>query len=337
MFLTLFKLAIFAVMSNNECVICTNSVTKKLPGIQCQGFCRKFYHIKCVDMSKEAMNLLNSITGSAWICNSCRVNDNVTASSSPSVVDPLNSLTQSKLDAGEASLAAFMQQVTRELRDIKKQQVELLASVNFCSNKVTDFEAMMSEFKASQKTVEMLKKQNETLVCQVATLNKKVHDFEQHSRLKNVEIQGVPEKAGEDIFCVVKKIYDFMDLIYDQQLIESAYRVRSYNASSSKAERNIIVSFTSKKSRDALLSAARTKRLGGSDKQPGFKVDSVSNKLFLNEHLTPDNKILFRNARGAAKDKNYKYCWIKNAVIFVRKDDRAKVRRISTLDDISKM
>ncbi|CAH1977268.1 unnamed protein product [Acanthoscelides obtectus] len=55
----------------------------------------------------------------------------------------------------------------------------------------------------------------------------------------------------------------------------------------------------------------------------------VSVTVYVNEHLSLANKILFKEARTVAKNKKYKFVWTKGGQIFVRKDDTSKTIHIS--------
>ena len=57
----------------------------------------------------------------------------------------------------------------------------------------------------------------------------------------------------------------------------------------------------------------------------------------VNEHLSRGNKLLFRDARRAAREKQYKYVWVRGGKIFLRKDDRARVIHVSDADKISRL
>ena len=49
------------------------------------------------------------------------------------------------------------------------------------------------------------------------------------------------------------------------------------------------------------------------------------NKIFLNHELTKTNFDLFMAARSFKKDHNYKFLWMGNGNILLRKDEHSKV------------
>ncbi|KAL3266659.1 hypothetical protein HHI36_010822 [Cryptolaemus montrouzieri] len=78
-----------------------------------------------------------------------------------------------------------------------------------------------------------------------------------------------------------------------------------------------------------------TKRI--ETKLSGFKIDGVSDRLFINEHLTPMNKILYKNARVAAEQNQFKCVWVQSGNILVRKDDTTKILQISSEQNLNKI
>lgn len=52
---------------------------------------------------------------------------------------------------------------------------------------------------------------------------------------------------------------------------------------------------------------------------------STDNKIFINERLIKNKRILFSNTRSTAKEKKYKFVWISNSDILIRKDENAKI------------
>lgn len=58
-------------------------------------------------------------------------------------------------------------------------------------------------------------------------------------------------------------------------------------------------------------------------------------RIFNNEHITKVRRYLLFKTREAAREKLYKYVWINEGDVLVRKDDQSKVFRIRELGDIA--
>ncbi|KAL4703189.1 hypothetical protein ACJJTC_004865 [Scirpophaga incertulas] len=97
---------------------------------------------------------------------------------------------------------------------------------------------------------------------------------------------------------------------------------------------NIIVRFTQRSKKNDLLAAVRARRgLYTSD----LDIDGPASVVFVNDHLAPYNKILYSQVRAMGRSKGYKYIWINDCNIFLRKNDTSKAIHISNSDDLSKV
>ncbi|KAL4104496.1 hypothetical protein QTP88_019792 [Uroleucon formosanum] len=60
-------------------------------------------------------------------------------------------------------------------------------------------------------------------------------------------------------------------------------------------------------------------------------------KIFINEPLTKNKRILFEKTRSTAKEKNYKFVWITNAEILIRKDESSRISHTRASNDPQKI
>ncbi|KAL4720828.1 hypothetical protein ACJJTC_014996 [Scirpophaga incertulas] len=60
-------------------------------------------------------------------------------------------------------------------------------------------------------------------------------------------------------------------------------------------------------------------------------------KIFVNDHLTAENKRLLTSVKGLAKEKSFSYVWVKHSKIHVRKNDTSPVFIISTPSDLNRI
>ena len=92
-------------------------------------------------------------------------------------------------------------------------------------------------------------------------------------------------------------------------------------------KRPILIIFKNKVMRDTVYANKSNLR----------KLDDRHGKLFLNENLPKNLKILLGKANKIRKEKNYKFIWTKNGTILVRKTDNCNVISISRPSDIEKI
>ncbi|CAH2097388.1 unnamed protein product [Euphydryas editha] len=63
----------------------------------------------------------------------------------------------------------------------------------------------------------------------------------------------------------------------------------------------------------------------------------LKSPVYVVEHLSPNNKALHAAARIKAKEMNYKYVWVRNGKIFVRKNEGAELIQIRNKNSLSKI
>lgn len=59
--------------------------------------------------------------------------------------------------------------------------------------------------------------------------------------------------------------------------------------------------------------------------------------IYIVEDLSPSNKALHAATRIKAKEKNYKYVWLRNGKIFVKKSDGSDYILIKNMNDLNKL
>ncbi|XP_063632409.1 epidermal growth factor receptor substrate 15-like 1 [Cydia splendana] len=160
----------------------------------------------------------------------------------------------------------------------------------------------------------------------------KIDALEQQARQCNLEIQNLPEKKDENLVNLLVTLGEKIRCSINRSDVISISRVRP--AMESNKPKHIVVKLSSRVLRDNVLAAYRTRR-GLTSTELG--VSGPQHTLYVNEHLTLRRKKLFRAVREAAKQAKYKYTWISNATILVRKTDTSPTIAIHTDNDIRKI
>ncbi|KAH7970569.1 hypothetical protein HPB49_010641 [Dermacentor silvarum] len=62
---------------------------------------------------------------------------------------------------------------------------------------------------------------------------------------------------------------------------------------------------------------------------------SESANVYVNDHLTPENKRLFAQALSLKKEKHWKFLWVDNGRIKARKSEDSRVHVITNMQDLS--
>lgn len=217
---------------------------------------------------------------------------------------------------------------------------QLSETVNQWATKFTQMDTTINELKIS---TEKLTKENENLNSNFMRAHDQLDAIEQRSRMCNIEIQNLPERKGENLIHIVETLGSVLGVPIDNHLIRDVHRV----ASNKKTDRpkNIIVQLATRRLRAEVVAAARTRReltVGKLLQAAGLRIDDqvsdeMSKIVYVNQHLTLRNKILHSKARAMKKELNYKFVWIQEGSILMRKSDSSKIIPIRSDDDILKL
>lgn len=322
---------------SRDCTKCNKSISSRSPGLQCSGGCDKFFHASCVGIPKSDLAHYKT-DGVFWKCRDCRESANcsiiVDSDPAPPSCSSASSVTE---------LHQVLKSIQTDIRDMNKKYDELLKSITFYGGKIDDFETTLKGLGDKMKRLESVAAENVKLKSVVSDLTSRVEHLEQYSRLNNLILSGIPEKKDEDLKSVVSQIGVAINCPVTENNIDAIHRLPSRNplgengVDGNKRSRGIVIKFLSRNLRDQFLSAAKMYRKHNNIESPGININDLTEKLFINEHLTPLNATLFRNAKEKCREKGYKYCWLRNCVIHVRREDRARVMVIKSDADLKKL
>lgn len=324
-------------MTEKLCKYCNEPVNRKKIGIQCSGFCAQYCHGQCINIVGKQLDAIR-MEGVSWKCAECRTSlvANRARQSFGGAAAIVPSQTPTHSSGNHEDVLEAVQDLKQELRHLREQQNALMESVNFCSGKISDFENKLVKFDEYIKKTDKLIAENARLANQVTGMESKINDLEQISRSQNLEIQGIPEKNNENLMNVLEKIGNYINYNISPEKVDYVHRVQ-LNRNSNNGIKNIVVRLTSIKEKENILAAAKNKRMQKENGSPKMKIDGLSDHLYINEHLTLANKMLYKEVRTAAKAKGYKFFWTKNGAIFARKNEVSRVILIKNEEAIRKM
>lgn len=210
--------------------------------------------------------------------------------------------------------------VTEELKNIKTQLCEFQSSLSFFN---IQFEEMRSSLNEKDALIRKLQNDNENLQSTFKDYANRLCLIEQNLRQSNLEINGVPEHRTENIITAVYQLAKTVgEPLADSDIVQ-ATRVAKVNKDNNRP-RAIVVKLRTPRVRDSLLAAVSR----FNKKQPLDKLSSQHlgisgdrKPVYVSEHLCPASKQLHAATRQTAKDLSYKYVWVRNGRIFVRKDE----------------
>uniref|UniRef100_A0A8D8M163 FP protein C-terminal domain-containing protein n=1 Tax=Cacopsylla melanoneura TaxID=428564 RepID=A0A8D8M163_9HEMI len=198
-----------------------------------------------------------------------------------------------KVLANDASL----DNINKEFLEMKSQIVELQREVN--------------ELKSAQPVM------SDGSLSELNTVKEELEDLRQYTRNRNLVIDGIPVRTGENLSALFLRMGQSLGMNIDPNEIEAIHRLPTRNINTNRAP-TIVVQVKSRPLRDNFVSAAKKKRF---TLENIGQFESCSGNVFVSEHLTPFRSRLFYEARMMRKNHGFKYAWVKSGKIYLKKDD----------------
>ena len=168
-------------------------------------------------------------------------------------------------------------------------------------------------------------------------LTQAIDDIESYSYRYNIKIYGVPmateNESSEETTKLCLKLFQAMG-ISDCTIQDIAHRLPARNASN--RPNAIVCKFTRRITKERIM-AARNQISNVTASQLDIPSSVPLNRLSIFDHLTPKQQKLFYEAKKYKESKQCKYCWTKQGVIFLRKNDHSTVMKLTKLEDLSSL
>lgn len=292
----------------NTCSKCNDKFTD---GVKC-SVCNNSYDFPCSGITEVGYRKLGQERQKSWRCFMCSSSSK--APTNLEIMEQLHIITKklAPLDALVADVEALKESVAGNIKHI------------------SEIDLRVSKLEKSANLLPSLK-------ADISRIDQGISDREQRSRLNNVEIKGVPFNKNENIFDIIQKIASHCKV----HITESQFSFYSRVQSRSKdVEKPIIACFVNRYVKDNFVAAVRAcKGINASDLGYG----NLSSKIYVNDHLTADNKMLLNKAKSLANEineageKKCKYVWVKHCRIYVRKNDNSELILIRGENDLKKI
>ena len=348
-----------------QCTLCRDYHCLNLSGALSKEYCASWIWPVCVNVTKRtkssvthspppartpahAQRVHNTVDNMNMSCDLVAADDDSSLMPLRSTVtmDNISMLLDQKLNA---TLTTFMQNfrtaIKEDLREMVKGEVNSAIAIlkdDFTST--TDYicveqSTLKSEIEDKAKTIMRLELENNRLQSDLNNLNQRLYSVEKISRSCNIEIQAAPETTNENVLKIFKKLCEIVHAPIEDNHILACRRVAKLNRNTSRP-RNILISLPSPRLRDSVLSAIhRFNKTHKDDKLNTKHLDIAgeSRPVFVAEHLSPEHKALNASVRKLAKEHKFKYMWVRNGEIFVRRDDNASAIHIKNTESLKKI
>lgn len=136
---------------------------------------------------------------------------------------------------------------------------------------------------------------------------------------------------------IVKKLGETIGYSVGTDMVRHCTRIAKLNRASNRP-RTIVVQFNSQMVKDYFLASVMNfNRARSNDKLNSTHIGIAGNKdpIFVTEHLSPANKALHAAARLKAKELGYKFIWVRNGRIFLRKAEGTEQIYVRNMESLS--
>ncbi|XP_046666447.1 uncharacterized protein LOC124358200 [Homalodisca vitripennis] len=277
-------------------------------------------------MSQADVDCLEELN-SVWRCNSCNNERRKSMRLETSVQD------------GKLTLEDMMKVLNDIREDQKATKQDFNTSYEALHVKLEEnaqsLQSALQKIEEFSKRVVDLELENGNLKKKVDELEIRVDDMEQYSRRNCLEIQGIPEEKNENVLDIVKDVGRALGMDVSEEMIDTCHRLGQKD-SGYRGPRGIIVKFVRRLDREALLQKRRERKKDFSTRH--LSLDRPSDvPVYLNESLSPMRRKLLAKARMLKRDRGYKYIWLRNGNILLRKEEGSAVIQIKTQADLDKL
>ena len=210
--------------------------------------------------------------------------------------------------------------------DLAESINTLSATINLVKDEAMNNKVMIIQLQTENKEImkryEIQDEQIKKLSTDNEGLRGDLEEMNQYLRINNLEIIGLPsiqEMENEDIINDEQILLQFFNSKMGVDITEADIDISHEIPTRRKDKRRVVVCrFVSRKTKIKILNARK--------EMCGVRFNG--NEVFVNEHLSPFNRELFALATGKKKTEHFKYLWVRNGNIYLRKNDNSEIHHI---------
>lgn len=257
--------------------------------------------------------------------------------SSPSTLPPGQTQTQT----GNKSAKDALPQRSNSDEKIVTQLRLLRAEINKLNQEVSNSTNRHNE-EIANLTRQMLGKDKEILElkAELQVIKQQVNTQVKDSLKNHLEIIGLPESPNESLSHMAILIAKKVGVALEESDIDWVSRAGSKKAAIINTNETVPKNFPRPLVIRLQRRSKRSEILGEALKRKNLTSEHITDgpiqRLFVNERLTKDTRLLFREARQRAKLHNFQRCWM-NGEVYLRQADKQPHKHISSQSDLDSL
>lgn len=320
------------------------------------GKCAVKYHTACLSLAREELKQLRA-PGNAFLCPACKANNRAPISDSTPIRGSSGVSAQADKLSGDATyegdsvvrpsspghsngvmaaLTLELGQLREAFSNMKKEMVCFTSSLNSTTDDIFEFRQEIKDLQGQVKELHRYKAEADSLRVEVSDLRRELESHKQRLCLREVELSGIAEHKQENLQQIVSVLSVKLGVELDPRDVDNIQRVgkRGVGHESEEKPRPIVVSLTRRAPRDRLLKAARVRRGLSSD---DLDIAGKPRRVFINERLTRANRVLFGKARSLGRELNYRFVWVTNGNIYMRRAESTSILHVTSEQCLDKL
>ena len=211
-----------------------------------------------------------------------------------------------------------------EIAALKAENVRLTTANN----------ELRQETRALRRTIDELKDNNDNnnpennITSELKEIRNQINDIEQYLRVNNLEVVGLPQpgqgETEEKVLIEAFNSLNGIDIVVEPDDIDISHPLNSRRQDGKPVH---VVRFISRKTKEAILSAKKKE----ANRQYAFR----GKDIYINEHLSKQNRSLFASAQETKRTLNYKYCWTRGGSVKLRKTDTSDTITVTSEEQLA--
>lgn len=233
-----------------------------------------------------------------------------------------------------------LKDIQRGNRKMRDELAELKSSFGIQERQLNSLKASLSKVtKANDEMkieLQVLRSKVKEQKSEIDDLYESQDNIEQYTRKNSLEIHGVPENVYTSTEDVVIKLGEVLNVPISGEDIDISHKL--YNGKGNP--KNIIVKFISHKKKTELYrKRTELKNVKISQLFPNCSAATalVSERLYINENLTPLRRDLMKEANQRRKDRLLVSVWSMDGKIFVKTSPDGVPKRINCEEDLDNL
>lgn len=321
-----------------HCRVCPEAVLSEDSIFICSA-CKCTYHLACGGINENTFRRLTQERRAQQKCKQCKKDTRSAATcttilteiSDTAPLDPSKKTNKTSASTSQPSttnledlhdLVIFKTtNLEKKQNDILDQNNKILENIQFISAQYEDFLARIRNME--QRNDELTKK-NTALEARITVLENGLEFQERALKANNAEVRGIPEIKGENLQDVMFNICQTTKSSIQTKDIDSIYRSAKKN-NKQNHPREIIIKLKTNLARDQLL--ADVKSFNKNQHNTEDKLNTLNigiagprSPIYVSEQLTFRSKQLWFKTRQYAKERMFRFAWIKGGNIYIRKE-----------------